>query len=72
MYKLIVLFFLGFMLYSCQKKPQVVLLKKQDKSLLREPEYLKKIRLELQDLKSNEIQEKLTLEDEILLIATIS
>ncbi|MEY2793477.1 MAG: hypothetical protein RJA76_1469 [Bacteroidota bacterium] len=72
MYKLIVLFFLGFMLYSCQKKPQVVLLKKEDKSLLREPEYLKRIRLELQDLKSNEIQEKLTLEDEILLIATIS
>ncbi len=72
MVRSILAFLVIFSLMACQKKPQVVMLKKDDTSLIREPEYLKKIRLELQDLKCNEIQEKFTFKDEILLIATIS
>lgn len=72
MYKWLFLLFIGFLSSSCQRKAQVVLLQKGDMSLIREPEYSKKIKLSIKDLRCNEIQEKLTLKDELLLNVSIS
>jgi len=72
MTKYIVLIFLAFSLIACQKKQVVPVLSKDDKSLLREVEYVKKVKLNLQALKINAIQEKLTFRDELVLNASIS
>lgn len=72
MLKYFVVIFLGFSLIACQKKQVVHILSKDDKSLLREVEYRKQVQLKLGDLRVEEIQEKLTLKDEILLNANIS
>jgi hypothetical protein len=68
---LIGIFLLVLSLLSCHKK-QVVMLSKNDKSLIREAEYVKNISLKLGDLQVNEIQEKLTFKDELLLNVSIS
>lgn len=72
MTKYLVFFILGFSLIACQKKQVVHVMSKDDKSLIREVEYVKKVKLNLQALKINAIQEKLTLRDELVLNASIS
>ena len=57
---------------SCQKKQFVSVDQKKDQKLIEEPVYVKNVKLNLQGLKINAIQEKLTLRDELVLNASIS
>lgn len=61
-----------FCFNSCQKKQFVSVDQKKDQKLIEEPVYVKNVILNLQGLKINAIQEKLTLRDELVLNASIS
>lgn len=61
-----------FCFNSCQKKQFVSVDQKKDQKLIEEPVNVKNVKLNLQGLKINAIQEKLTLRDELVLNASIS